>query len=241
MENLQYIILAIILINILIQFGIIIKYLTPFCEDLLLNKRKRWNPNHDLLFTAGFIVLFITTIFFSKFLLGTPQNIYIIFFIILIQILITGMMFLFYKKMDVIKKSAENKIISSEKSDTNYDFKIAQSKIELEKIFDKLSDNNFIEMLNSSNELLDKDLFVQTLNNGIVPDKILFKLNMDNIQTKYFYDQLTGNSHKLTRVKFMKIFKNNNPKATPSSLSSSKSKSKNTPKQIELLETIFKG
>jgi hypothetical protein len=243
MGNSEYIIIALIYINLLIQLRIVIKYFYPFCEDLLLNKKKRWNANHDLLFSVSYIILFGTSLFLSRSILTNSQEIYYVILIGILLIGITVMLFLFYKKWLSITKPADVKSINNEKIESSYDFKITHSKTELEKIFDKLSDNNFIELVDCSENLLDKELFIETLNKGKLPDKVLFKLNMNNIQTGYFFKQLKNNSNELTLEKFMKIFKNKNPNATPSSITSSKSKSKtvNIDKQTEILESIFKS
>ncbi|WP_339656812.1 hypothetical protein [Flavobacterium frigidarium] len=160
-----------------------------------------------------------------------------------ILILITVLLFIFYNKWTAITIPVQEISINNEKSKTTYDFKIAYTKSELESFFEKLIDNNLIEIADSSEDLLDKELFVEVLSKGILPDRILFKLNMNNIQTGFFFNQLKINSSELTLEKFLKIFKNKNPNASPSSISSSKSKSKlaNIDKQTDIIESIFKG
>jgi hypothetical protein len=249
METLGYFIVIFISLCLLSIFIIIIEYFRPIFLDWLLKKEYR-------LFSFLFLSLFSVSSYSTYLLIKPSIDIfYCIFYVFVIVFSTIACFFIFFKirkqanneTIDTKQKNIdnENKIskgLEKEKSTSNnsYDFKINYNKTELEKIFDRLDTNNLIELVDVSCELLDKNLFVETLSKGILPKNVLFKLKMDNIQTGYFFDNLKYKSKKLTQEKLLKIFDNNNSGTTPRSISTSKSKS-NEPKQKEILESIFKG
>ena len=109
----------------------------------------------------------------------------------------------------------------------------------LELIYTKLYDNDFIGLIHSKEGLIDKTLFSEILVSGKTPEKPVFKLNMDNIQTKHFYDLISKNSKNFTLDEFLKIFKNKNEKATRNSIEVSSSKATSLPKMKEEIAKCF--
>lgn len=122
----------------------------------------------------------------------------------------------------------------------NYDFKINLSKVVLEKTFDILKENDLIKDINDFDAIPDKEKFIDILISGKLPKERIFKLELDNIQTKYLYEKIQVNSKSLALEKFLMIFGNKNPKATSRSITVSSSKTANeTPKNIEILSQLF--
>lgn len=122
----------------------------------------------------------------------------------------------------------------------NYDFKINLSKAVLEKTFDILKENDLIKNINDFDAIPDKEKFIDILISGKLPQERIFKLELDNIQTKYLYEKIKVNSKSLTLGKFLMIFGNKNENVKSRTISSSKSNSKNeTPKNIEILNQLF--
>lgn len=160
------------------------------------------------------------------------QVILIFLFLISSRILILSWSESFKSK--IIPK-IENKL-----DEINYDFKIDLSKVVLEKTFDILKENNLIKNINDLDAIPNKEKFVDILISGKLPEEKVFKLELDNIQTKYLYEKIKINSKSLTLGKFLKIFGNKNENAKSKTISSSKSNSKiETPKNIEILNQLF--
>lgn len=119
----------------------------------------------------------------------------------------------------------------------NSSFQFKDKEIEyFKQLFNKLSEYNFIEVIDTRSNVTDIDCFSNTLYHGIVPEEQIFKLNMDNIQTKYLWDNLSSKSDGFTLDKFLSIFKNNNKGATRKSIETSASKATNPPKRQEDLD-----
>ncbi|WP_322548980.1 hypothetical protein [Flavobacterium psychraquaticum] len=160
------------------------------------------------------------------------QVILIFLFLISSRILILSWSESFKSK--IIPK-IENKL-----DEINYDFKIDLEKVVLEKTFDILKENNLIKNINDLDAIPNKEKFVDILISGKLPEEKVFKLELDNIQTKYLYEKIKINSKSLTLGKFLKIFGNKNENAKSKTISSSKSNSKiETPKNIEILNQLF--
>lgn len=117
-------------------------------------------------------------------------------------------------------------------------FQIGWSEDQLKDIFNRLNENNFIEIL-SEYDVLDYDFFKDNFLLGKIPDEQLFKLNMDHIQTKYFFDLFSSRSKGFTLDDFLCFFKNKNGIVIRPNIESSYSKSKKNPKQKDLLDQII--
>ncbi|OCB78840.1 hypothetical protein [Flavobacterium crassostreae] len=100
-------------------------------------------------------------------------------------------------------------------------------------------ENDFIEVIKNNEDILDKNLFIKTLSEGILPNEPIFKLNMDNIQTKEFHKLFKRKCKRLSIPMFLKIFNIKNETATPASISSSNSKNLNGAKKKDIIESIF--
>lgn len=128
------------------------------------------------------------------------------------------------------------------------DFQLKWRKEEdYQKIYERLYDSKiqFITLIDESDDIDNfekgRQLFSKVMMEGKLPTKPIFKLNMDNIQTHYFFDQLKMDSTEFTLEKFLKVFKNKNKKASEGSITASYSKSKKNPKEKYSLDKIFKG
>lgn len=109
----------------------------------------------------------------------------------------------------------------------------------LELIYENLYDNNFIDVINIKNDDIDKELFSEILFSGKIPEYPVFKLNMDNIQTKYLFDIISVNSKNFSLDVFLKIFENKNKKTTRNSVEASFSKAKSEPKMKKEITNSF--
>lgn len=110
---------------------------------------------------------------------------------------------------------------------------------DLKTLYNNLIENDFIELIEPVTHVNDTDKFADILFNGKVPETPVFVLNMDNIQTKYFWDKLETQSTGFTLDKFMLIFKNKNLHATRKSIETSASKATNLPKRKEDIDNCF--
>lgn len=120
---------------------------------------------------------------------------------------------------------------------SNY-FEIGWNKDELKEIFNRLNENDFIEIL-IDYEVLDFVFFSDKFVAGEIPKEQPFKLNMDNVQTKYFFDLFSSKSTAFTLDDFLCFFTNKNGIAIRGNIESSYSKSKKNPKQKDVLDKIF--
>lgn len=142
-------------------------------------------------------------------------------------------------------KSFENYVIPKiEKKLNDYnciDFVNNYKKSELEKIFENLIDENFISIIIEDENILDKDLFVEIISNEKLPESPIFRINMDNIQTQLFYSLFSEKIEKITLEKFLKIFENKNKNTNAQSIRASASNAKNSPKESDVIKSLFKG
>lgn len=245
----SYAIVSYVFISVYLQLIIVFFYFYRFFKEYFLNKKSTWNPNRDrLLSVTGFICIVSSIIIANKIFQGEVDNSYLLFIYLLF---ITGFNSLVifisikvYKEDSASLKIMEKESISNEKeSEKRKEFQLCYDEEQLKKLYQNLIKQSFIKPLIESEDMTDDDQFIYTLYNGILPNKPLFKLNFDNIQTKYFFDKLTEKENpkeKLTMEKFLTIFKNKNKEATPQSISSSYSKSINQePKEIDKLNELF--
>ncbi len=241
MKTIGYIIIISILINLLVQFGLILKYYYPLILQYFNNKKVDWNSNYDRIIAAFFLTFFCLSIYLGRISLGASSELYLVISFITILFFLTISIYLIYRIG--FSERVKNSLISSIKNDPQnncmQDFENKYSRTELEKIFDNLFEYDFIEVLKDNESIMDKNLFVKTLSGGILPKEPIFKLHMDNIQTKHFHRLFKNKCSKLTMSKFLKIFIIKSETATPASISSSKSKNLNGPKKKELIESIF--
>lgn len=243
MKIISYIIIVSILINLLVQLGLILIYYYPLMLDYFKNKKTTWNSDNDRIIAFGFLVFFGLSIILARLLLTSTNELYLTIFCMTVLLFSTIMIYQI-PRMAYAKETKSN-LIFSVKSDpqnnTIQDFQNKYPLTELEKIFDKLVEYDFIEVLKGNENIIDKNLFVKTLSEGILPKEPIFKLHMDNIQTKDFHKLFKNKCSKLTMPKFLKIFIIKSETATPASISSSKSKNLNGAKKKELIESIFLG
>lgn len=243
MKIVSYVIIVSILLNLLLQLGLIFNYYYPIILQFFKNEKTSWNSNYDRVIAGAFLALFYVTVCLSNILLTTSNELYLTISYMTIVIMLTLSIYLIYKLG--FRERTKIGLSSCIKNDTInnsiQDFENKYTILELEKIFDKLVEYDFIEVINDNESIIDKNLFVKTLSEGILPKEPIFKLHMDNIQTKDFQKLLKSKLLKLTMPKFLQIFTIKNVTATPASISSSKSKNLNGAKKKELIESIFLG
>ncbi|WP_128758402.1 hypothetical protein [Leeuwenhoekiella aequorea] len=116
-------------------------------------------------------------------------------------------------KKTFIPKAQKKKLARNAKL---YEIKWTREQLKL--IYENLNDKNLIELINEDSDEIDYRLFINILNNGTIPETPAFKLNMNNIKTKYFFDQLKYNSDDFTLDMFLEIFDNINKKSTRNSI-----------------------
>ncbi|MDI5899454.1 hypothetical protein [Flavobacterium yafengii] len=243
MKIISYIIVVSILINILVQLGLILRYYYPLIIQYFQNKKITWNSNYDRIIAASFLAFFCLSTYLGRILLTSSNELYLAILYMTILILLTISIYLLQRtgSAERTKSSLFSSIKSDPQNNCTQDFENKYTLAKLEKIFDKLVEYDFIEVLKDNESIIDKNLFVKTLSEGILPKEPIFKLHMDNIQTKEFYKLFKGKFQKLTMSKFLKIFIIKSETATPASISSSKSKNLNGAKKKELIELIFLG
>ena len=243
MEFIVYFIVTTILTNLLIQLGLIFKYYYPLIIQYFQNKKIIWNPNYDRIIATSFIAFFCLSAYLSRLLLTSSKELYLAILYMTILILLTILIYLLQRigSAERTKSCLFSSIKSEPLNNCIKDFENKYTLPKLEKIFDKLVEYDFIEVLKNNESMIDKNLFVKTLSEGILPKEPIFKLHMDNIQTKEFQKLFKEKSPKLTMSKFLKIFIIKSETATPASISSSKSKNLNGAKKKELIELIFLG
>jgi hypothetical protein len=134
----------------------------------------------------------------------------------------------------------EEKLNASNK----YDFDNKYTEMELKNIFRKLIENDFIEMINEEVDILDETLFVKTITGQIFPEFPLFKLKMNYSQYAHFCDLFQENKKiSIKDHQFLNIFLPKNGKRDPGAIRTSKCNNKKNagPKNIELIESLFKS
>ena len=109
---------------------------------------------------------------------------------------------------------------------------------ELELIFDNLLNFDFIEVEGRPHDSKDKTRFSKMLL-GEFPKEKLFKLKMDNIQTKYFSDLLSKRVRNFNLDLLLRMAQNKNRNATRSTIESSFSKAKSNPKKHLEIKKCF--
>ena len=246
MKIISIIIVVLVLINFLVQLGFILRYYIPLINQYFQNKKITWNPNYDRIIAISFLSFFCLNIYLTQILLTTSNKLLLTILYMTILIISTILIYFIERKgyLQRAKSSLSSSIKSNPKVNENKDFENKYSKIEIENIFSRLIDNDYINIINEDVNILDKNLFVKTLSEGILPDIPLFKLNMNNIQTQVFFSLFTEKNNNLTLEKFLKIFKNNNEKASAESINVSicKTTKKNKEKLFKDMEQkIFKG
>lgn len=106
--------------------------------------------------------------------------------------------------------------------------------------YDRLTAYDFIEIIDEEKEFEDSDIFSEILSSGQIPSEPIFKLNFDNIQTKYYFDELSRKSNGFTLDVFLQIFINKNMKANRNSIEASYSKAWSIPKKKKNIDDCFK-
>jgi len=234
-----YLMILISSVLIVKEFKVIAEYSIAYMFNLktsFFNKRIE-RPRLFVYLTFGVMCVFVIfqyyhldkSLFINRYYTST---LFVLIFISCIFIL--G--FSWHKKFE---KSFVNKIQRKILTNRNQIYELKWDKEELKLIYKYLEDENFIEFIKDSSKELDYIYFSNLLSSGKLPNSLVFKLNMDNIQTKYFFELFRKNSSGFTLEEFLKIFKNKNKKTSRSSIDSSFSGAKSEPKRKKDIDGIF--
>lgn len=234
----------------LIQVLLSMNYLKVFAFEYLTNSPRSWNPNQDRLVLISSIVFGSFSMYLAKEIWsGKTEDSWLltsIYFLLIVLLFFLTAVCIIKIQKDKLSKQKAVKLDKEIEVVDEREFKIDFDKVELQEIFQRLVDNLLIEILiDDSDKINDQDLFVKILSEGFIPEKPIFRLNLDNIQTKLFLTKLQNNESKtkrnlkFTQEKFSKIFQNKNGIIKASSLSTSTSKSTSEPKDANLIESIF--
>lgn len=97
MKITSYIIVISILINSLIQFGLIFRYYSPLITEYLNNNKTSWNANYDRIILVAITAFFYLNINLGRTLLHSPSELYLEILIMIILIFFTILIYLFQK------------------------------------------------------------------------------------------------------------------------------------------------
>lgn len=233
-----YFTLIIIFIAIIIQYLIVISNTQKIFNRFIFNEKNNWSPNIDRLNLFCSISFFLFTCFIAKKNIMSSTSLINNIIGLISIIFITFLSYaLIYKNKKITQVKLRDNITASEVTN---DFKINLKKEDLSRTFDILLKNDIIKNINDLNAIPDKQKFIEIFKSGKLPGERIFKLELDNIQTKFIYEKIKPNSKSLTLDKFLMIFGNKNPKATPNSITTSSCKTTNeTPKNFEILKNLF--
>lgn len=123
----------------------------------------------------------------------------------------------------------------------NENFNCQYTYDELSIIYDNTNDFNFIDIISEDLAIDEKELFITTFMNGMIPENTIFKLKMDHRQTKLYFDIFSKLMIGFTLDDFLNIFENKNGKTTREKLepSSANKDKKASPKKSKEIESIF--
>lgn len=121
------------------------------------------------------------------------------------------------------------------------EFKINLNKEQLILLYLRLYDNGFINIIDDDYSTDDKKMFAEMLLSNVPPTQPLFKLEMDHIQTHYFYNKILPYCQNLTLETFTIFFTNKNGYINIKSLNVSVSKNQSGPKKEKDIDDIFKN
>ena len=107
------------------------------------------------------------------------------------------------------------------------------------KLYDNLIDANLITALKSDPAIQDYDFFVNTFFENHTPKEPLFKIEMDNIESRLFFDLLMEGSKGFTLKTMTKIFKNKNGTIKYGSMKTAVSKNNSGAKRKTKIENCF--
>lgn len=231
-----YTVIGFITLNIIFQTIIYIGYNQKFVFEYLSNEKSSWNPNIDRMKLATSILFMLFSIFLINSIIKKEAPVYGIIIVNTVLPILSLLIYFILNKTNTEKKNS----IDFEIVENKYDFKINLTKEDLARTFDILLKNDIIKNIYDFDSIPDKEKFIDILISGKLPEERIFKLELDNIQTKFIYEKIKLNSKLFTLEKFLMIFGNKNPKATPNSITTSSNKSINeTPKNIEILKNLF--
>ncbi|MDI6034778.1 hypothetical protein QLS91_17005 [Flavobacterium sp. LB2P84] len=113
MEIISYIIVVSILINILVQLGLILRYYYPLIIQYFQNKKITWNSNYDRIIAASFLAFFCLSIYLGRILLTSSNELYLAISYITILFFLTISIYLIHRMG--FAERAKNSLISPKK------------------------------------------------------------------------------------------------------------------------------
>lgn len=236
------------------EIKVLYKYFTHYMFNLRTDFFDKYieRPRLFVYLSIGTINLFILNYFIHIFLHTPdpaftilPASIYFMYKYLLISVIfivyVISVFILNFtwssRFLESIVRPIQISILKSEKKDFELTgFNYNQFKV----LYNNLHNLNFIEIIDDSFDFKVEELFAQILFKGKVPEVPKFKLNFDNVQTKYFWDKLKAKDESFTLDFFLKIFRNKNENSTRESVEASFSKSSKIPKRVKDIDECFK-
>lgn len=201
MKIIGYIIVISILLNLLVQFGLILRYYYPLIVEYFKNEKISWNSNYDRVITGAFIVAFSFTFYFTNILLKTKpnnkntitfNNITIILYI-LITITFTALVYLCYKKAIEERKKNIDEIDNPEE---NNDYTEAENTNDSIKSFnDQLNNNQLIYLYNEfkKNDFIISDFNQNDFCSKFLNEKIKLTKKVSSVNLYHIHNHLIEN------------------------------------------------
>lgn len=228
MENLSYIIVILILINSLFQFGLIFRYYYPLVIEYFNNKKISWNSNYDRIILASFTVFFYLSLYFSQILLNSSNEFYFIILYLIILIFLTILIFLI-QKIGVAERIKNNSILTTET--TIKSFKHLLNEYQLVYLFNEFKKNEYINA----------DFMENNFSKKFLQEKIKLSKKVSAVVLYHVYNNLIENikvDKELTLKNFVPFFLSYKGEAYNYNSVKNGSQSEYS-KEIEIIERIF--
>tara|TARA_R110002020_G_scaffold42212_10_gene123976 strand:+ start:1878 stop:2714 length:837 start_codon:yes stop_codon:yes gene_type:complete len=114
-----------------------------------------------------------------------------------------------------------------------------ENKENYRKLYDNLIDANLITSLKNDPVIQDYDFFTNSLFDKKIPEQALFKIEMDNIESRLFFDLILEGSKGFTLKNMIQIFENKNGTINYDSMKSAYSRNSSGAKEKEKIESCF--
>lgn len=150
MEIISYIIVVSILINILVQLGLILTYYYPLIIQYFQNKKITWNSNYDRIIAASFLAFFCLSIYLGRILMTSSNELYLALLYMTTLFFLTISIYLIHRMG--FAERAKNSLISP-KEPTIKNFNRLLNENQLSYLYNELRKESIID------EDIEKDYF----------------------------------------------------------------------------------
>lgn len=222
------------------EFKVIFPYFVNYMLDIKKIKFDKKIEKPRLLFYIIFGAASLTS-YFIVFNINEKQTLYSVNFAIFIMFYTFSVYMLYFTWLPQFNTYLIPKIQKNLLEKENKNFTCQYTYEELSLIYDQTNDLDFIEIISDDLNIEEKELFISTFINGIIPENTIFKLKMDHRQTKLYFDIFSKLLIEFTLDDFLNIFENKNGKTTREKLepSSANKDKKIPPKKNKDIEHIF--